>query len=186
MITLYPTIREHVLESNAIEGIHDTHGPLVTSHIRAALFARMQDPDAPLRDPLEIHARLAEGTPMASFGGTYRTSAIWVGDKKMPHHEHIPMLIDQWFELVDGFLQREETPKDRVKLAYFLHTWFLCIHPFRDGNGRTARLILNTIRIKMGLPWKIVRSDTESQVTYRAWIHRIEELFKECNPDVYR
>lgn len=185
MFTPYPTLRKHVLHSNAIENIHTRQGPLVTSHQQAALFAASQQPNAPLLDPLEIHRHLAKGTPMEPFGGTYRTSGVAVGDKQMPHHAHLPMLMQQWFELVEYACAREESMRNKAKSAYILHDWFLCIHPFKDGNGRTARLVLNAIRIKMGLPWKIVLSDEEMHATYLAWINRIESLFKEYNPQVY-
>ena len=38
-----------------------------------------------------------------------------------------------------------------------LHTWLTHIHPFIDGNGRTARAILNLELIRAGLPSVIIR-----------------------------
>ncbi len=38
-----------------------------------------------------------------------------------------------------------------------LHTWLTHIHPFIDGNGRTARAILNLELIRSGLPSVIIR-----------------------------
>jgi Fic family protein len=39
-----------------------------------------------------------------------------------------------------------------VERAARLHTGFVCIHPFVDGNGRTARLLLNLELIRAGFP----------------------------------
>ncbi len=41
-------------------------------------------------------------------------------------------------------------------MAYEFHLEYERIHPFRDGNGRTGRLILNKILIQNGYPPMIV------------------------------
>lgn len=46
-----------------------------------------------------------------------------------------------------------------VKRAAKLHTDFVTIHPFIDGNGRTARLLLNFELMKDGYPPAIIRAD---------------------------
>nr|WP_249932510.1 Fic family protein [Campylobacter mucosalis] len=38
-----------------------------------------------------------------------------------------------------------------------LHTKFVRIHPFIDGNGGTARLLLNTELLKAGYPMAIIK-----------------------------
>ena len=39
-----------------------------------------------------------------------------------------------------------------IVLASVAHNQFENIHPFRDGNGRVGRLLLNNILLKHGLP----------------------------------
>ncbi len=46
-------------------------------------------------------------------------------------------------------------------LAYDFHLEYERIHPFRDGNGRTGRLILNKILIQNGYPPIIVYKDNK-------------------------
>jgi len=46
-----------------------------------------------------------------------------------------------------------------VHLAAEFHYKFVCIHPFDDGNGRVARLILNYILLKNNYPPVIIKSD---------------------------
>ncbi len=41
--------------------------------------------------------------------------------------------------------------------AIILHAWLTHIHPFTDGNGRTARAVMNLELIKAGLPSVIIR-----------------------------
>lgn len=43
-----------------------------------------------------------------------------------------------------------------LELAARIHTGFVNIHPFTDGNGRTARLIMNLELMKAGFPTVII------------------------------
>ncbi len=46
-----------------------------------------------------------------------------------------------------------------VQLAAEFHYRFVCIHPFDDGNGRVARLIMNYILLKNSYPPVIIKSE---------------------------
>lgn len=46
-----------------------------------------------------------------------------------------------------------------IERASALHTRFVKIHPFVDGNGRTARLLLNFELMKAGYPPAVIRKD---------------------------
>jgi Fic family protein len=48
---------------------------------------------------------------------------------------------------------------DPVILACVAHAWFVQIHPFVDGNGRTARLLLNLLLIRWGYPIAIITKE---------------------------
>jgi len=71
--------------------------------------------------------------------GTYRSGAVFISgsEHRPPHHSQVPGLIADWFAWLvgDGL---EHMPITRATLA---HEMLLAIHPFLDGNGRTARLV---------------------------------------------
>ncbi len=48
---------------------------------------------------------------------------------------------------------------DPIILACVAHLWFVIIHPFIDGNGRTARLLMNLILLRYGYPLAILTRD---------------------------
>ena len=50
-------------------------------------------------------------------------------------------------------LAKEEDAFARAILGHF---FFVYIHPYMDGNGRTARFIMNTMLVTAGLPWTII------------------------------
>ena len=45
----------------------------------------------------------------------------------------------------DRWLKNKGNQKDRIDFAALVHFKLVDIHPFVDGNGRTARLIMNLI-----------------------------------------
>lgn len=50
-----------------------------------------------------------------------------------------------------------------VLMAFDFHLEYLSIHPFYDGNGRTARILLNLILIAFGYPPVIVKTSDKDQ-----------------------
>lgn len=50
-----------------------------------------------------------------------------------------------------------------VLMAFDFHLEYLTIHPFYDGNGRTARILLNLILIAFGYPPLIVRKEEKDR-----------------------
>lgn len=92
----------------------------------------------------------------------------------MPHPAFVPDLMRKWERLCREVL-RTSLPRDvRKAVAYaILHHELLSIHPYEDGNGRTARLVLNVIRLQLGLPWLIIRSG------YRGYYYRDIRTYQE-------
>jgi len=73
---------------------------------------------------------------ISQFGGRFRQEPIYVGNHKPPHFKDVPALMDRYFSFVheNWFLDDHPT----WLAAYVL--WRLCwVHPFIEGNGRTAR-----------------------------------------------
>ena len=60
-----------------------------------------------------------------------------------------------------------------VEVAAKLHHDFVCIHPFGDGNGRTARLLTNLILMKSDFPPVVILSDDKE--TYLAALSKADK-----------
>jgi Fic family protein len=66
-----------------------------------------------------------------------------------PSREAVRDAMPAFFEL----LKAEENAATRVVLGHF---FFVYIHPYMDGNGRTGRFLMNAMLASGGYPWTIV------------------------------
>lgn len=182
-------LRRHVLESNLIEGYRIKSGlPLYTSHLSAAIYVARSPLFRLPPHPREIHAILARDTEMHCFGGYYRSCRVWVGDELCPLPLDVSRLMRDWWRIVEDSFRvigrsKYRSRAERARMALFLHSWLLAIHPFRDGNGRTARLFLNALRLRYGLSWLIIPAS--NRPAYYRQIRHIESVFRGEYPDVY-
>jgi Fic family protein len=71
--------------------------------------------------------------------------------------EETPALMNDLMEFYKVHSKSSETHP--VWLAAIFHYKFVLIHPFDDGNGRVARLLMNFILLKNDLPPVIIKSD---------------------------
>ena len=61
-----------------------------------------------------------------------------------------------------------------VELAALFHYRYIRIHPFEDGNGRIARLLMNYILAKYGYPMIVIRS--KSKKAYLDALHKVDQI----------
>lgn len=73
---------------------------------------------------------------VAQFGGRYRTQPIYVGNHIPPHFEKVPDLMDQCLSFIHEGWAIYDQPTFLAAYALWRMNW---IHPFVEGNGRTAR-----------------------------------------------
>lgn len=88
------------------------------------------------------------------WAGKYRNSEVIItGSKhKPPQAIDIPMLMS---DLIKWFKQNSKNLHP-VELAAIIHYKLVAIHPFFDGNGRTARLLMNVILMGNDYPLAII------------------------------
>ena len=70
------------------------------------------------------------------FGGRYREEPISVGTHAPPHFKNVPNEMDRFFSLIHENWTLSDHPTMLPAYALWRLNW---IHPFIEGNGRTAR-----------------------------------------------
>jgi len=158
-----------VHESNAIEGnsltLRETElvlskgvtvsGKPLKDHIEAVnlsqaweLVKTLAKPDAVLteRDLLDLHKTMMTLVTDKTYG-SYRTYAVRLAGSNMvpPNALQVP-------SLMAALLAEIQTITDPIERAAKLHHGIARIHPFTDGNGRTARLAMNFVLLAAGYP----------------------------------
>ena len=85
--------------------------------------------------------------------GFYRNCRVRISGSNsiLPNPLKVPEL------MIDFYNWLEEVIEEEPLTAIMAHLKFVSIHPFTDGNGRTARLLMNAILLKYGYAPIIIR-----------------------------
>lgn len=88
----------------------------------------------------------------------YRTHQVYIRGSR-----HTPLnpdaVRDAMYVLCD-LMQQEPNALVRALLGHF---FFVYIHPYMDGNGRTARFVMNVQLISGGYPWVVIPVDRRDE-----------------------
>lgn len=89
--------------------------------------------------------------------GVYRNKEVIISgaSHRPPTNLEVPALMKDLLEWYHNDGQKMHP----VERGAILHTKFVYIHPFIDGNGRTARLLLNLELMKHGYPIVIIKKE---------------------------
>jgi len=98
----------------------------------------------------ELHNMLRNGITNESsrFAGKYRTQAARPdvqGNTSPAYH-----LVDTFMDKLIVYINKKESPKFEAIKTAFVHQRYLWIHPFRDANGISGRLVAYAMLKKLG------------------------------------
>ena len=116
---------------------------------------------------LNLHKLILTGIN-DTYAGRYRDINVRIigAVKSPPRFEKVEREMGRFAE----FLAANPDRLDPVELAAVAHYKLVEIHPFADGNGRTARLLMNLILMKYDYPIAIIECETEKRKAYYAAI----------------
>ena len=98
------------------------------------------------------------GLLSASSMAGYRTSAVYIRDSL-----HVPPQKDKLVDAMKALGELIAQPLGPFSRAVLAHHMLVHIHPFSDGNGRTARFLMNVCLIAGGLPWTVIKTASRAQ-----------------------
>ncbi len=111
------------------------------------MFTLLKSDGITLDDIKELH-RLFYQKIDDKNAGVYRKIPVRItgSDLILPPPKELPHKMDE----LEVWMRENEHRLKPVVYAAELHRRFVEIHPFKDGNGRTARLLMNTVLIQNG------------------------------------
>lgn len=108
---------------------------------------------------LNFHKMVGQnlGENFEAIPGKFRQSGhnVTVGRYRAPDANAVPELVEtmcKWLRREFHYETGQQTFMDKVVEAIVCHIYIAWIHPFGDGNGRTARLIEFYLLLRAGLP----------------------------------
>jgi len=112
-----------------------------------------QDFSLSVKDILHLHYLVMSGIA-DEYAGIIRTGRVRITGAKFipPNPLKVPDLLEELIEWVND----NPLNLNIVERISVFHHRFVWIHPFFDGNGRTARLVMNLLLMKWGYPPVIV------------------------------
>ena len=126
------------------------------------------------RDILTMHQMFYENIEK-DYAGKYRDMDVFISGSKYPVTETQRIQED-----MEGLFQWIATERDQfhpVTFAAQLHKRFVFIHPFKDGNGRIARLLMNTALIQDGYLLALI-----PPILRREYIELLEKAHRDDEP----
>ncbi len=112
-----------------------------------------------VKDFLKVHKIVTDKTlENPEDEGVFRNRGVFVGNRftgevvyRPPSTDKVPMLVDSF---LNWFNSKEVIEIDSVIHAGITHYEIVRIHPFIDGNGRTARVMATLVLYKRGFDVK--------------------------------
>jgi len=135
------SLREHFEVTNHkdaieyVESLADDKEPLSAFHVR------------------QIHKLVLSQIDNENAGQYRKTEVRIAGAKHIPPEAwDIPQRMTDW----ENWLKDSQKRIHPVELAALAHHQLAAIHPFIDGNGRTARLVMNLILLRASYPPAVI------------------------------
>jgi fido (protein-threonine AMPylation protein) len=130
-----------------------------------------------LKEPYQKPAISPDGTPTQKWVhiGQYKTDpnhVLTITNEifRFASPEQTPALMN---DLIDWYRAAKVEPThEPLLLAAEFHYRFIRIHPFDDGNGRTARILMNFVLMQAGYPPVIIK--TEDKQNYFAALRQAD------------
>jgi len=122
------------------------------------------NPDRPITeaDVRQIHLLVLTGIDNAN-AGKYRTVPVEIGGSQFKPTGPESVLSEmqafgEWLQEA-SVPAKTFSPDEAILAASAAHTWFVTVHPFIDGNGRVARLLMNLMLMRFGFPIAVISRD---------------------------
>ena len=76
---------------------------------------------------------------------------------------YVPPSFEKLSDLMFSYTESVNRIQNPVIKSILAHYFFVVIHPYTDGNGRTARLIMNYIFLTSGFSWVTIKAEQRAE-----------------------
>lgn len=142
------TLEEHLEAINHV---------LAIDFIKSLALKKRQDIKE--SDILEIHKLILTKIDDTN-AGRYRSVPVRIAGSTaiMPNAVKVPELMKEFIEWL-----KKDSSDHPITISAQAHYKLVSIHPFTDGNGRTARLLMNLLLLQEGYPPAIIQKEERNK-----------------------
>lgn len=97
---------------------------------------------------LDIHRIAFE--ELYDWAGSWRLSDVVVGQLLPPAPNMVLQLMYQFLDHLNYKIENSKDESSVIACLIYAHYEFVRIHPFNNGNGRTGRILMNLVAMKLG------------------------------------
>ena len=161
------------------EGITAKGKPLMEQMMNLDLKRAYEESIRLAKNHMDITVDILKGLShlvMQNTGSTYKTTlgnfssangdlrmvnvAAGVGGRSYLSYQKVPAKLQEFCGWLNAQRELPMSPTERYDLSFEAHYRLVTIHPWADGNGRMARLLMNHIQFEFGLiPAKVLKED---------------------------
>src|ERR1017187_1740066 len=141
------------------------HNNMAKDHYDALVFACKETKEnRPITPKIiqEINARAMKCTGWGKIGSLRKEYEV-VGEDTYLSYKKIPALLNKLCIKANYPNKGDATDNLALISSFVAHYQLVAIHPFPDGNGRTARILMNYIQAINNLPMGPVFNDTKAE-----------------------
>jgi hypothetical protein len=166
---------------------------MVVDHLEALLFvlqmgaSKMEMTSHKIREVGALVLKKTGGL-VSSMGGDFDTSkgafrktTARAGNRTFIDYKKVPERVKELCAYIAKELTEVKGIEGCYNLAFDAHFQFVSIHPFGDGNGRTARLLMNYIQEFCNQPLTVVFEDDRAE-----YFKKIEETRDKEDINIFR
>ncbi|MBK7956922.1 MAG: Fic family protein [Bacteroidetes bacterium] len=139
---------------------------MIFNNLRAIQYiTEFQDSNIDFKSIIELHRIMTANTEAEKYSGDYRKGEVFVTDHIDGEIAHIP---PDWIEVeklmadLCDFANNDSKFIHPIIKASMIHFMIGFIHPFKDGNGRTARALFYWYLLKKG--YSLIKNISISKV----------------------
>lgn len=112
--------------------------------------------------------------------GAFRLGNVRAGQRHFMQHTEVPTAIARYCDKMNALWQAVHTDAQRLQASWLAHFDLVSIHPWYDGNGRTARLVMNLLQANTNIPLGLVFQESKA-----AYIAALEAARQAGKPDPF-
>jgi len=113
--------------------------------------------------------------------GEFRRGNVYAGESYFPNYDKVPWLMQELLDFIHRSMLPHLSVTQALNISFDTHFQFVSIHPFYDGNGRTARLLMNYIQHYYNLPLGTVLQQSRAD-----YFQALVDSRQKNNPHIFR